>query len=175
MSERILVAYATKRGSTREVAEAIARTLEDEGLEPELRPAGEVDDIEPFAAVVLGGCLYMGRWHTDAAGFLRRHAGALADRPLAVYAMGPLTLEEQDVAGARKQLDRALERARGVQPATIAVFGGVVDPGRLRFPFNRMPASDARDPEAIAAWARQVAALASGRLSAGEPAARARA
>jgi hypothetical protein len=37
-----------------------------------------------------------------------------------------------------------------------------------RFPFSRMPASDARDPEAIAAWARWIAPLAGGRPRADE-------
>lgn len=173
MSERILIAYATKHGSTREVAEAIADTLAEEGLVVEVRPARDAVDLEPFAAVVLGGCLYMGRWHADAPAFLRRHAAALRARPLAVFAMGPLTLEEKDVAGARAQLDRALTGIPGVEPATVAIFGGVVDPSRLRFPLSRMPASDARDPEAIAAWARKVAALAGGRVATGGPATRA--
>jgi menaquinone-dependent protoporphyrinogen oxidase len=169
MSARILVAYATKKGSTREVAEAIADTLAEEGLLVEVRPARDAVELGPFDAVVLGGCLYMGRWHADAVAFLRRHAGSLHGRPLAVFAMGPLTLEEKDVAGARAQLDRALMRIPDVAPATAAIFGGVVDPSRLRFPFSRMPASDARDPEAIAAWAREVAALADGRSAAHDP------
>jgi menaquinone-dependent protoporphyrinogen oxidase len=160
MSARVLVAYATKHGSTREVAEAIAETLAEEGLLAEVRPAADVTDVEPYAAVALGGSLYMTRWHADALHFLRRHATALRGRPLAVYALGPLTLEEKDVAGAREQLERALRRVPEVAPAETAVFGGVIDPARLRFPFSRMPASDARDPAAIAAWARRVAGMA---------------
>lgn len=166
MSARVLVAYATKHGSTREVAEAIAETLAEEGLLAEVRAAAEVDDLAPYEAVVLGGSIYMTRWHADAVSFLRRQAPALRDRALAVYGMGPLTLSEDDVAGARDQLERALRRAPDAAPDEIAVFGGVLDPAKLRFPFSRMPASDARDPEAIAAWARRVAELARGRTTA---------
>ena len=160
MSARVLVAYATKHGSTREVAQAIAETLADAGLVAEVRPAAEVEEVEPYAAVVLGGSLYMTRWHADAVRFLRRHAPTLRGRALAVYAMGPLTLAEHDVAGAREQLERALRHVPEVEPAETAIFGGVIDPALLRFPFSLMPASDARDPEAIEAWARKVAALA---------------
>jgi hypothetical protein len=41
----------------------------------------------------------------------------------------------------------------------MTIFGGAVDPAKLRWPFNRMPASDARDWQAIDAWADAVAAL----------------
>lgn len=157
MTPSILVAYATKKGSTREVAEAVAAALRERGLSVETRPAGDVDDLAGYAGVVLGGSLYMTRWHKDARRFLQRHREALAGLPLAVFGMGPLTMKEGDVAGARKQLDHALGKAKGVEPFAVTVFGGVVDPAKLRFPFNRMPASDARDWIAIRAWSDEIA------------------
>jgi menaquinone-dependent protoporphyrinogen oxidase len=155
---KVLVAYATKRGSTREVAEAVAATLTDQGLDVDVEAASSVASIASYDAVVLGGALYTGRWHRDARAFLERHRVALATREVAVFGMGPQTLDEQDVAGSRAQLDRALARMPEVVPVAVAIFGGVVDPDRLRFPFNRMPASDARDWDAIEAWAKEVAA-----------------
>jgi menaquinone-dependent protoporphyrinogen oxidase len=157
----VLVAYATKAGSTREVADAVARTLREHGLEADLRPAAEVGTLEPYTAVVLGTALYAGRVHKEGRRFLRRHHDALAERSLAVYAMGPQTLAEKDVAASRSQLDHALDRYPELQIATVAVFGGVIDPGKLRFPFNRMPATDARDWTAIRAWADRVARIVS--------------
>ena len=156
----ILVAYATKRGSTREVAEAVAATLSRRGLEVEVVPASAVRDVVRYDAVVLGGALYTGRWHRDARSFLRRHADVLERVPvLAVFALGPKTLAPEEVASSRAQLDRALAAAPLLQPAAVAIFGGVLDPAKLRFPFSRMPASDARDPDAIEAWAGEVADL----------------
>jgi menaquinone-dependent protoporphyrinogen oxidase len=154
---RVLVAYATKKGSTREVAEAVAARLRELGLAVEERPAGDVADVAPYDAVVLGGALYMGRWHRDARRFLRSHRGNLAEMPLAVFAIGPLTAEEHDLDGARKQLERALSKVPEIRPASVGVFGGVIDPAKLRFPFNHMPAGDARDWEAIRAWAETIA------------------
>ena len=153
----ILCAYASKHGSTREVAEAIGAALRDRGLAVDIGPASAVDDVSGYDAVVLGGALYTGRWHPDARRFLRRHARALADKPLAVFAMGPATLDEPDVRKSRAQLDRALALHSELHPFTIAIFGGVVDPATLRFPFNRMPATDARDWEAIRSWAEEIA------------------
>jgi menaquinone-dependent protoporphyrinogen oxidase len=152
MEPSILVAHASKKGSTEEVAAFVATRLREHGLDVDLRPAAEVEDVSPYGAVVLGGSLYFGRWHGDAVALLKRCAG----RPLAVFAMGPKASSEHDLADARAQLDRALKDA---EPAAVTVFGGVIDPAKLRFPFDRLPASDARDWDAIAAWADEVAAL----------------
>jgi menaquinone-dependent protoporphyrinogen oxidase len=156
MRSSILVAHASKRGSTEEVAAFIGNRLREQGLAADVRGAAEVEDLASYDGVVLGGSLYFGRWHDDARTFLRRFRTALADRPLAVFALGPKTASEHDLAESRAQLDRALG---DVEPTTVAVFGGVIDPAKLRFPFNRMPASDARDWTAIAAWADEVASL----------------
>jgi menaquinone-dependent protoporphyrinogen oxidase len=156
---RILVAYATKHGSTREVAEKIAETLRECDREVECQPAGEVGALDDYEGVVLGGALYTGRWHRDAVRFLDRHRCAFASVQLAVFAVGPRTLDEKDVEASRAQLDNALAKVPDISPDLVAVFGGVVDPTTLHFPFNRMPASDARDWEAIRVWAEQVDAL----------------
>ena len=155
---RILVSYATRHGSTREVAERIAQTLRDRGFAVDVMPADEVGLLRGYAAVVLGGALYTGRLHKDARSFLARNREALSVRSVAVFAMGPRTLDPADVASSRAQLDRALG---DVSPVAVAIFGGVVKPETLRFPFNRMPALDARDWDAIDAWASQLFAPAS--------------
>jgi menaquinone-dependent protoporphyrinogen oxidase len=160
---QVLVAYATKHGSTREVAETISRILRERRLEVQLLPVAEVDSLASYDAVVLGAALYMGRLHVDARRLLDRHRQALAGVPVAVFAMGPKSLAEQDVAGARLQLERGLARFPEVEPVSTAIFGGVVDPARLRFPLNRLPASDARDWSAIRAWANEVASSIVGR------------
>jgi menaquinone-dependent protoporphyrinogen oxidase len=98
----------------------------------------------------------MGRWHGDALGFLKRHGDVLAGLPLAVFAMGPRTLDESDVGFSRVQLERALAKVDEVSPGSVAIFGGVLDPAKLRFPFKHMPASDARDWGAISDWAERV-------------------
>jgi len=157
MGDRILVAYATKKGSTREVAEDVAHVIEDAGCFVDVRAAGEVESVEGYSGVVLGGALYMGRLHRDARRFLQRFRTELAELPTAVFAMGPGTAEEADVRRSRAQLERALEAIPELEPRTVAIFGGVVDPAQLRFPFNRMSATDARDWGAIREWASDVA------------------
>ncbi len=152
----LLVAYGSKRGSTREVAEALAKKLRTSEREVELRPAADVDDLAPYDGIVLGGSLYFGRWHEDAVRFLFTHRRELAERPVAIFALGSKTAEPKGLAESRAQLDKALQKTPEIEPRAVAVFGGVIDPAKLRFPLNRMPASDARDWDAIDAWAEEI-------------------
>lgn len=147
----ILVAYASRHGSTRETAEIVAAELRGLGFEVEVAAAYDVRSVDAYDGVVLGGALYTGRLHKDARTFLHRYG---AKRPFAVFAMGPKTMAPEEVAQSRAQLDKALG---GLDPVSVAIFGGVVDPAKLHFPFNRMPASDARDWDAIHSWAHGLA------------------
>jgi len=156
MRKPILVVYATKHESTHEVAETLAARMRERGREVDVRPAAEVGTLKPYGAVVLGGALYTGRWHRDARRFLARHRAELASLPIAVFAMGPLEMTPTDVAGSRRQLDHALAKEHDLEPVAVTVFGGVVDPAKLRFPFTHMDATDARDWQAITAWADEL-------------------
>ena len=154
----LLITYASTRGSTREVAETIAASLREHGLDVDLKAAAEVEDVNGYDGVVLGAAIYTGHAHVDVRRLLRRCRKELSSLPLAVFAMGPRTSSEDDLAGSRKQLDHDLAKLPELEPFSIAIFGGVVDPAKLHFPFNRMAASDARDWDAIEAWALELAA-----------------
>ena len=164
MSTSILVGYATRYGSTQEVAEAIAATLREDGLAVDCRPLKEVKTLDGYTAVVVGAPLYMFRWHKDAKSFLSRHRQALLARPVAVFAMGPLKDEAKDWKDVRAQLDKEMLKFPWLAPVAAEVFGGKHDPAKLTFPHNlipalkQMPATDIRDWTAIRAWALGLAA-----------------
>jgi menaquinone-dependent protoporphyrinogen oxidase len=157
MTSSILVVYATQHGSTQEVAEAIAETLRTHELQVEIHPAREVQTLEGYSAVVLGAPIYTGHWNKDALKFLARHHKALTGKPVAIFALGPLSTTEDDWRSARQQLDHALAKAPWLQPVAIEMFGGVIDPAKLHFPFNRMPAGDARNWTEIRVFADKLA------------------
>jgi menaquinone-dependent protoporphyrinogen oxidase len=165
MEGKVLVAYATKNGSTEEVAEAVAATLREGGLEVEIRRAREVRTLEGYRGVVLGAPLYMFRWHKDARGFMARQRDGLMGRRTAVFALGPLHDDEKDRLEVRAQLDKELAKFTWLAPVAVAIFGGKFDPAKLTFPYNlipalkRMPVSDIRDWPAIRAWADSICPL----------------
>ncbi len=162
MSASVLVAYATRYGSTQEVAEAVAATLRERGLEVDIQPMQQVRTLEEYRAVVLGSPLYMFRWHKDARRFVARHREALMERPVAIFALGPIHTDEKEWQGSREQLEKELAKFPWLRPVALELFGGKFDPAKFRFPYNlpalkRMQTSDIRDWTAIRAWASTLA------------------
>ncbi len=163
MTTSVLVTWSTRYGSTEEVAQVIASVLREAGLAVEARPVGTVESLERFEAVVLGSALYMGRLHRDARRFLSSQRDALTGRSVALFVLGPIHKDEKEWTGARSQLDREMRKLPWLKPFAQQMFGGRWDPARLGFPFSlfpplrRMPVSDARDWDAIRAWAVRLA------------------
>lgn len=167
----VLVAYATKYGSTRGIAEHLAAELTRLGHDAEARPVATVTRLDGYSAVVVGSAVFAGRWRSEARHFLQRHRDALTARPVWLFSSGPLGTATHDAHGddllvTSRPLgfDKLLEAtgARGSQ-----VFFGALDPsaldmgGRLarRVPAARavMVEGDFRDWSAISAWAEQIA------------------
>ena len=152
----VLVAYATKNGSTEQVAEAIAATFQEQGAQVTLLPARKTrSPVTGYDLIVLGAPLYSGRWHGDGRRFLKRHRRELAGMPVAVFGIGPRNDTEDAWRQSRAQLDRALARYGWLDPAGVTVFGGVDPPGR-----GNRERRDLRNWEIIRAWAAQAAAAA---------------
>jgi menaquinone-dependent protoporphyrinogen oxidase len=162
MKPSVLVTFATRYGSTREVAQSIADTLKESGIEVDFQLIREVRSVEKYQAVVLGAPLYMFRWHKDARRFLSKHRKEIVQRPITIFALGPIHDEEKEWQDVQKQLDKALAKYPWLNPAAVEIFGGRFDPARLRFPYSflpamrKIPASDIRDWAKIKSWAENL-------------------
>jgi menaquinone-dependent protoporphyrinogen IX oxidase len=84
MTQRqVLVAYATRNGSTAEIAVQIGDVLREAGFAVRVRPARDVRSLRGVSAVILGSALYANRWRAEARRFARRFEAALCDRAMA--------------------------------------------------------------------------------------------
>ena len=171
---RVLVTYASRHGSTAEIAERIGAGLAAAGLATEVHPVTDVRDIGPYDAVVIGAAAYMYHWMKEATRFVRRHRTELQDRPVWLFSSGPLGEEKVDKEG-HDVLDAArpkefAELRELVRPRGEEVFFGAWDPSapavglaervvrRMPAAKEALPAGDFRDWPAIDAWAAQIAA-----------------
>jgi len=159
----VLVAYASKRGSTAEIAEAIADVLRQAGFEVDCKPAGEAQSLDSYDAVVLGSAVYMKRWRGDAKDFLRRHGEELSRLPFWVFSSGPVGDPGSTPDPSWLEPPRIVEQAQKLGVRDHVVFGGRV-PANPRGLIERSmvkntpaPYQDRRNWDEIRAWASRIA------------------
>jgi menaquinone-dependent protoporphyrinogen oxidase len=74
---RLLVTYASKMGSTQEIAEAIGRELEAFGMQVTVARCADNVGPEDFDGVIIGSAIYTQRWVKAATKYLKRNAPRL--------------------------------------------------------------------------------------------------
>jgi menaquinone-dependent protoporphyrinogen oxidase len=163
MNTNILVTFATRAGSSEEVAQTLAEALRSHALPVDLRRATDVHSIDQFTAVAICAALYAGRLHKDVRRFLSAHREVLTKIPVALFVLGPVHSDEKEWTGARQQLEKELKTFPWLSPVLQEIVGGKFDPTRLGFPFNllpalrKMPASDVRDWKLIERRSKEMA------------------
>ncbi|HVD69716.1 MAG TPA: flavodoxin domain-containing protein [Actinomycetota bacterium] len=156
----ILVAYASKHGSTEGIAQAIAKRLDYRDLDARAHTVHELEDVGRPQAVVLGSAVYAGSWMKDAVRFAEAHAEALADVPVWLFSSGPLGEEIKDEEEQPRQLP---ELRQLLDPREHRVFFGALDREKLSFSERmivkavKAPDGDFRDWDAINGWADEIA------------------
>ncbi len=167
MADKILVAYATKYGSTEEVARKIAETLSRSGAKVDILPARKVSDIRPYRLVVLGTAIRMSGPLKEALAFASKFREDFANVPVALFSVG-LQMKEDTPENREKTLE-FLTPLREIikEPVSLGLFGGMVEHRRfgifLRFFARRektgiLAEGDWRDWDAIQRWAEELAA-----------------
>jgi len=165
MSDKILVTYATRTGSTHGVAEAITKTLIERGAKVELLPMQVVNDLAPYSAVVAGSAIQNRQWLPEAMQFLQTNRAVLTQKPVATFTLC-ITLAMKNGENYRPDIMDWLAPVRHiVQPASEGLFAGVLDiskipafSDRLKFRlsvlFGVWSEGDHRDWDAIHTWAQ---------------------
>jgi len=170
---KVLVAYATKHGATRGIAERIGSTLERHGLEVTVASVKDVRETDTYDAFVVGSAAYMFHWMKEAKQFVARHRSVLAAKPTWIFSSGPLGTdlvdkEGKDVRAAAEPKEFA-ELRPTLLPRGEHIFWGAYDPDAAPIGVaewfikkaapakDGLPAGDFRDWEEIDAWADEIA------------------
>ena len=164
MDEKVLVAYASKYGATREIAEKIGDVLNHAGLRVDVQPVESVRDIYTYQAVILGAAVYIGKWPKEAVKFLQAHEKTLASRPVWLFSSGPTGEGDpmQLLEGWHLPEDVKPVVSR-IHPKGITVFHGYINPEKVNFieawavkNLVKKPMGDFRDWKAITDWATRI-------------------
>ena len=163
MDKKILMAYATKYGSTAEIAQKIGEILIYSGLDANVLPVNRVRDLDPYEAVVLGSAVYIGKWRKEAARFLESNEKKLVNKDVWLFSSGPAGEGDPVELMNGWRFPAALYPiAERIQPRDIAVFHGSVNMDKLnsieKLMLNNVksPIGDIRDWNTIIAWATSI-------------------
>jgi menaquinone-dependent protoporphyrinogen oxidase len=161
----VLVTAASKHGATFEIAETIARVLEERGIAAEFVEIEDVGDLGSYDAYVVGSGIYLGNWLKQAHRFVDAHVAELSRRPTWLFASGPI-VGQPPVADDPDALRAGL--AERLLEATHArehkLFAGSLDLSKLglleKAAVRGAHASegDYRDWDEIQRWAEGIAA-----------------
>jgi len=168
MSQKILVTYASRAGSTAGVAEAIGATLAEYGAQVDVLPMQEVGDLSPYQAVVAGSAIQNKQWLPEAMQFIKSNRSELAHKPFAAFLVC-MTLAMRNGEQYRPFVSEFLAPVRAlVRPVSEGLFAGALDirkipsfGDRLKFRisvlFGAWSEGDHRDGKAIHEWAATLA------------------
>ena len=163
MQATVLVAFATKHGSTKAIAHAVGSKLHSAGLHARVLPASVVRDLSDYDAVVVGSAIYHEQWLWDGFRFLRRMRGQLRERPLWLFSSGPIggTPAGEALLEARCGMDTTVPDTlvpslRSLSIRGHATFGGRVDERAAGIFERYIPHGDWRDFDQVRAWARGI-------------------
>lgn len=156
---KILVAHASRMGSTAEIAQRIADQLREAGHEVDVSPCSDAPNADRYAAVIIGSALYIGRWERSALAYLTAQTAHLAGRPTWLFQSGPCgeVLDKEPTKTPRAVL-RLTQRMNLPPPVT---FGGRLDPLRAKTRLARWMAKSAyagdyRDWDQVRSWTEKI-------------------
>jgi menaquinone-dependent protoporphyrinogen oxidase len=160
----ILLAYASKYGSTKEIAERIGRILEQQGFGVDVKEAETVTSLGPYQGVIIGSALYFDTWLPSASELLESFQEELARKPVWLFSSG-ITGEGDFSKMIEWNFPETLSPLlKTIKPKGVALFGGRIHANTLELddwlvnPGVRVRSGDYRNWTDIEAWAKTIAA-----------------
>jgi menaquinone-dependent protoporphyrinogen oxidase len=126
MPKRILIAHASRAGSTAAVAEVIGQVLRDGGAEVDVHPVTDITSLAGYDALVLGSAIWAGKPLPEAIRFAARQRQALSQLPVAYFIQCDLLREDtpQHREAARRYLAPLVKITH---PVSVGLFAGKRD------------------------------------------------
>jgi menaquinone-dependent protoporphyrinogen oxidase len=164
VAKKVLIAYASKYGATKEIAEKIGEVLKGEGLTADVLPVKSVKNLADYQAAVIGSAVYIAQWYKPTTNFLKKNENALAAMPVWLFSTGPsgkgdpveLLKGWKYPVAQQPLIDR-------INPKDTAVFHGCLNTEKMssleKWVVKRVggDTGDFRDWDMITKWAKGIA------------------
>jgi menaquinone-dependent protoporphyrinogen oxidase len=156
---RVLIAAASRHGTTAEMAEFLGAALRSRHVDAVVADAGAVEDVAAYDAVVIGSGVYVGHWLAPAKDLIRRCGHQLQTRPVWLFSSGPL-------GDPPKPIEEPVDVAHLVEMSGARqhrIFAGCLNRALLGAAERTMvrvvkaPEGDFREWDALDAWAEEIA------------------
>ena len=168
---KVLVGYASAHGSTEGIAKEIGARLTLTGVQAEVRPIDEIEEIDTFDAVVLGSAIHNMTWLPQATALVQRRAADLAVRPVWLFSVSSVgetnSFFGSTVAGLMRRMHSEPKNIasfrQAIHPRGHRAFSGAVEPTHWNLAGNLFLRAfggsfgDHRDWPDIDAWADTIA------------------
>ncbi|MHA2003326.1 MAG: flavodoxin domain-containing protein [Candidatus Thorarchaeota archaeon] len=137
MTEKVLIGYGTRYGSTAETAEAMAKTVQEMGSQVDLvnlKKETPPSSLQDYDLIVIGSGIQAGRWTKEPLEFIKTNIYALSQSKVAIfvvcaYAASPDKCEMAQI----EFLNKIIEENPGLAPIATGLFPGVFDFSKYNF------------------------------------------
>lgn len=161
MSNRILVTYATKTGSTAEIAAKIGEHLSARGFAVDVINVKSKPDPKEYQAVILGSCIRMGGWLPEMMDYIKANQFTLNSMQVALFTVHMLNAGEDETSKTARTA--YMDKVRTLMPGTDEIyFLGAMDFSKLSLldrlisKMVKAEESDQRDWDNIKSWSESV-------------------
>jgi menaquinone-dependent protoporphyrinogen oxidase len=157
---KLLVAVASKHGSTREIGRAIADVVRHHDIKVTVLSPENINNITGYDGVVIGSAVYAGHWLPEARNFVSNNVMELRKLPVWLFSSGPIGNPLKPDADKAVAIDSILTQ---LDTSEHRLFGGKIDKSKLGVVEKalviglRVPEGDYRNWEEIRSWADNIA------------------
>ncbi|MHA2142169.1 MAG: flavodoxin domain-containing protein [Candidatus Thorarchaeota archaeon] len=137
MTERVLIGYGSRYGSTAEIAEAMAKTAQKSGNHVDLinlRKEVPPIPLEDYSLVVIGSGIQTGRWTKEPLELIKNNLDSLSKTKVAIFVVCGYAASPDKCDFAQSEfLDKIVIEYPDLAPISTGLFSGVFDFSKYNF------------------------------------------